>query len=55
MFSQLQLPDWSTIIGAVAFFVTAMVFAAIVVSTLRMSKKKVDKLEHLPWEGDPKP
>lgn len=55
MFTQLQLPDWSTIVGALAFFVSAGVFVAIVVSTVRMSKTKVEKLENLPWEGDPKP
>lgn len=54
MFSQLQLPDWGTIVGAVAFLVTASVFAVIVVSTLRMPGSKVEKLENLPWKGDPK-
>lgn len=55
MFRQLQLPDWTTLAGAVAFFATFAVFMVVVVQTLRMPKKKIEKLENLPWEDDKKP
>ena len=55
MFRQLQLPDWSTLAGAVAFFATFAVFIVVVVQTLRMPKKKFENLENLPWEADRKP
>lgn len=55
MFRQLQLPDWTTIVCALAFFTTFAVFLVVVVQTLRMPRKKIEKLENLPWEDDKKP
>lgn len=55
MFSQLQLPVWSTTFGAAAFFVTLLFFLAAVVSTLRWPKSKVERMENLPWEDDKRP
>ena len=55
MFHQLQLPDWSTLVGVTAFIVTFAVFDAFVVHTARMPRKKIERLEKLPWADDPKP
>ncbi len=55
MFQQLQLPDWTTLVGALAFFATFAVFVTVVVHTLRMPRKKIERLENLPWEDDKKP
>ncbi len=54
MIRQLQIPDWGMAVGALAFFVTFAVFAAVVLQTLRMPGKKLEKLENLPWADDPK-
>jgi hypothetical protein len=55
MTQQLQLHQWSAIIAVIAFIVTATVFLGIVVYAIRMPKKKVEKLENLPWEDGKKP
>jgi hypothetical protein len=52
MFSQLQFSEWSTIGAVVALLVTFAGFVAMVVATLRYPKKKIEKLENLPWKGD---
>lgn len=55
MMRQLQIPDWGLWVGVFAFFVTFAVFAVMVLHTLRMTGKKVEQLENLPWADDPKP
>jgi len=55
MMQQLQIPEWGTSVGIIAFFVTLTVFAAIVIYTMRMPRKKIEKLENLPWTDDQKP
>lgn len=55
MTSQLQLPDWSGLIAVIAFVVSVTIFAGIVAYAIRMPRKKVEKLENLPWEDGRKP
>lgn len=55
MVHQLQLPDWSVLVGLTAFLVTFSVFAAFVIHTVRMPRRKIEQLENLPWADDPKP
>lgn len=55
MTSQLQLPEWSGIIAVIAFAVSVTIFVGIVVYAIRMPKKKVEKLENLPWDDGKNP
>lgn len=52
MFQQMQFSDWSTVGAIVALLVTFAAFVSVVVATLRYPKRKIQKLENLPWEGD---
>ncbi|MBE2181661.1 MAG: hypothetical protein IAE97_14440 [Chthoniobacterales bacterium] len=55
MFQQLQIPELATIGAVIALLVTFAGFVAIVVATLRCPKKKIEKLENLPWQDDKAP
>ncbi len=55
MFSQMTIPNWSTIGAIVALLVTFSAFVAIVIATIRCPRRKIEKLENLPWEDDKRP
>jgi hypothetical protein len=54
MFDQIKLAEISGLVGMIAFFVSAGVFAFIVTLILRIPQKKIDSLAHLPLENDTK-
>jgi hypothetical protein len=55
MFDQVQLANISGLVGMIAFFVCAGVYAFIVTLALRAPKQKIDRLANLPLEENSKP
>lgn len=55
MFQQLTIPELSVIGASVALLVLFAAFVVMVVKTIRYPKKKIEKLENLPWQDDKAP
>jgi hypothetical protein len=55
MFTRLTLESWHTIVPIVAFLLTFGVFVHFVVRAIRMKKKDVEHISHLPLDDDPNP
>jgi len=50
MFKRVIIEDWATILPVVSFFIFFVVFAAITVRALRLSKKDRDHMASMPLE-----
>jgi hypothetical protein len=55
MFDQVHLAEISGLVGMIAFFVSAGVFAFVVTLALRAPKQKIDRLANLPLDENFKP
>lgn len=54
MFQQIQFSNWSSVIGLIAFLVSFAIFIAIIIGTIRCSKKKIQHMENLPLDDENK-
>ena len=55
MFDQIHLAEISRVVGMIAFFVSAGVFAFVVTLALRVPRQKIERLANLPLERESTP
>jgi cbb3-type cytochrome oxidase subunit 3 len=52
MFRRILIEDWTVIFTIVAFITVASIYLTMLYRTLRLKKKEVDHLSHLPFADD---
>ena len=52
MFDQVEYAEWTRILPIVGFGITALAFLYFCVRAIRMKKKDVEHMSHLPLEDD---
>lgn len=53
MFRRIVLENWHSLVALAAFLLTAGVFTAILIRTLRMKRERIDHAANLPLNDDP--
>ncbi|MCF3650333.1 hypothetical protein [Synoicihabitans lomoniglobus] len=52
MFRRLFIEDWTVIFTIIAFITALSVYGSVFYRALKMRRPQIDRLSHLPFEGD---